>query len=192
MMTGRTGRRGPRPRPPPGAPASPVRASPPGSAAAAIPAAATPPAMPAAARRAHAPIILRVRRVGLREQELHLGSQLLRSLAHATVGHRLVLRRVGLDLRAVERHAAQRQRAGFQGQPQHLLEQAAQRGQMPFRKSLIVRKSGWLPAASTRNASLPGDGARSSATRRRRRSTRRPAPSSSSPGGTAAGRRLFE
>ena len=84
----------------------------------------------AAPIRAVLGILGRVRRLRLREQLLHLVTQLPLFVPHPVVTHRLVLRRVRLHLAAVERHAAHPRRPQFARQPQHLLEEALQGGQV--------------------------------------------------------------
>src|SRR5439155_21547424 len=56
--------------------------------------------------------------------------QLRRTLFHALVAHRLVLRRVGLDLGAVERHMPELHQTGRLAQLQNLPEQFAKRLQV--------------------------------------------------------------
>ena len=64
-----------------------------------------------------------IRRLGLGHQLGHLGLQLRLDLAGMLIGQRAVAAGVGVDLRAVQRHRAQRQHAHLARQQQHLHEQ---------------------------------------------------------------------
>ena len=131
-------------------------------------------------------VLGRIRRLGLRQQLAHLVPQLPLFLWHASVTHRLVLRGVRLDLRAVEGHATDPRGA-----------QLARPAAAPARRSPATP-----PDAACENPRSCGGPARcprparetprprptvgaSCGTRTRRHSTRRRAASSSSPGGTA-------
>src|SRR5215211_3097852 len=60
--------------------------------------------------------------------------QLGGAIVHALVAHRLVLRRVGLDLGAIERDMPELHQAGLLAQLQNLHEQFAKRLQVPLAK----------------------------------------------------------
>src|ERR1700720_579537 len=75
-------------------------------------------------------VLLGVRRLGRAEPLGDLGFQLRGALFHALVAHRLVLRRVGFDLGAIERDMSELHEAGLLAQLQNLPEQFAKRLQV--------------------------------------------------------------
>ena len=79
-------------------------------------------------------VLLGVRRLGRAEPLGDLGFQLGGAIVHALVAHRLVLRRVGLDLGAIERDMPELHQAGLLAQLQNLREQFAKRLQVPLAK----------------------------------------------------------
>ena len=85
----------------------------------------------------------RVRRLGRVEPLGDLGFQFRGAVLHALVAHRLVLRRVGFDLGAVERHMPELHQAGRLAQMQDLPEQSAKRLQVTLaeiRNSAEIRR----------------------------------------------------
>src|ERR1017187_4673695 len=79
-------------------------------------------------------IFLLVGGLGLLQQLLHFFLQLRLLLLHPAVAHRLVLAGVGLQLRSVQRHPAQLDRAALQRHRQDLLKQFLQRGDVNLTK----------------------------------------------------------
>ena len=77
------------------------------------------------------PILLRIRGLGGFEPAVDLGLKLRFPLLHPLVAHRLVFRRIRLDLGAVQRHMPELHQAGLLGKLQHLHEQSGQRFEMP-------------------------------------------------------------
>ena len=73
------------------------------------------------------PVFLIIRCLGLSQQLRYLRRQLRCLLLHPLVTHRLMLRCVGLDLRAVQRHVPQLHQPRLLTQRQYLYEQARQR-----------------------------------------------------------------
>src|SRR6202007_1478790 len=52
-------------------------------------------------------VLFGIRRFGRRQHASHLGVQFRLAFLHALITHRLMLRRVGLDLRAIQSHVAE-------------------------------------------------------------------------------------
>ena len=87
-------------------------------------------------------VLFRVGGLRRRQPAVHLRCKLRFPLLHALIAHRFVLRRVRLDLGAIERHVPEPHQTGLLGQLQHLHEQSRQRLQMPsaeFRERAEVR-----------------------------------------------------
>ena len=80
------------------------------------------------------PVFLIIRCLGLSQQLRYLRRQLRCLLLHPLVTHRLMLRCVGLDLRAVQRHVPQLHQPRLLAQRQYLYEQARQRIQIILAK----------------------------------------------------------
>ena len=79
-------------------------------------------ALPGAVAR----VLVGVGLVGLVEQLLDLYPQAFLVFLHALVRHRLVLARIGFDLRTVYRHMAELDQSRFLAQQQHRYEQCAE------------------------------------------------------------------
>ena len=80
------------------------------------------------------PVFLIIRCLGLSQQLRYLRRQLRCLLLHPLVTHRLMLRCVGLDLRAVQRHVPQLHQTRLLAQRQYLYEQPRQRIQIILAK----------------------------------------------------------
>src|SRR5439155_5613812 len=92
--------------------------------------------------RAVLPILGRVDGLGLRQQLGYFLFQFLFCLAHPFIAHRLVLGRVGFDLRPVQRYVPQLHQPRGLTQLQNLLEQSGQRLQVTLaklRQAVVIR-----------------------------------------------------
>ena len=76
-------------------------------------------------------VLLRIGRLGSSKPAVDLGLEFSLTFLHALIAHRLVLGRVRLDLRTIERHMSELHQPRLFRKLQHLHEQSSQSLQMP-------------------------------------------------------------